>query len=293
MKLRPRAGPDFRNLRIQPLTSQPGWEGDPAFSPDGESIAFTWNDRPDNSQIYVKRLDKGEAVKLTDSDTGEIGALAWSPDGRQIAFKRQPPGLVGTVDAVSVAGGAEVTILNLTNANETSTIDWSPDGERLIFSDQPPGSTQLAIYSFNLQTGEKTKLTTPPAGIWGDWSPKFSPDGKTIAFKRVTDYWLDEIYLIPAAGGTARQMTSIKAGIWGHAWTANGDSLIVSCQRGSTILGIWRFPLADPSRPERIQQGAGDLVTPATARKGNRIAWVSRIWTPIFTGRPFRGRNRP
>ncbi|HMJ63458.1 MAG TPA: protein kinase, partial [Bryobacteraceae bacterium] len=278
MKLRPRAGPDFRNLRIQPLTSQPGWEADPAFSPDGESIAFTWNDRPDNPQIYVKRFDKGEAVKLTDSDTGQIGALAWSPDGRQIAFKRQPPGLGGAVHAVSVAGGAEVTILNLTNANETSSIDWSPDGERIIFSDQPPGSTQLAIYSFNLQTGEKTKLTTPPVGIWGDWSPKFSPDGKTIAFKRVTDYWLDEIYLIPATGGAARQMTSIKAGIWGHAWTANGDSLLVSCQRGSTVLGIWRFPLADPSRPERIQQGAGDLITPATARKTNRIAWVSRVW---------------
>ena len=278
MKLRPGADPEFRNLRIQPLTSQPGWEGDPAFSPNGESIAFTWNDRPDNPQIYVKRFDKGEAVKLTDSVTGEMGALVWSPDGRQIAFKRQLSGVGGAIRAVSVTGGAEATILSLANANVTSTIDWSLDGERLIFSDQPPGSTQLAIYSFNLHTGEKTKLTTPPVGIWGDWSPKFSPDGKTIAFKRVTDYWLDEIYLIPATGGAARQMTSIKAGIWGHAWTANGDSLLVSCQRGSTVLGIWRFPLADPSRPERIQQGAGDLITPATARKANRIAWVSRVW---------------
>jgi eukaryotic-like serine/threonine-protein kinase len=293
MKLRPAAAPDFRNLRIQPLTSQPGWEADPAFSPDGESVAFTWNDRPEDPQMYVKRLDTGEAVRLTDSDTGEIGALAWSPDGRQIAFKRQLHGLEGAIHAVLVAGGAELPILNLANANETSSIDWSPDGKKLIFSDQPPGSTQLAIYSFNLQTGEKIKLTTPPAAIWGDWSPKFSPDGKTIAFKRVTDYWLDEIYLIPAAGGAARQMTSIKAGIWGHAWTANGDSLIVSCQRGSTVLGIWRFPLADPLRPERIQQGAGDLITPATARKANRIAWVSRVWDTNIYRAPIAGSDPP
>lgn len=277
-KLRPDTGPDFQNLRIQPLTSQPGWEADPALSPDGESIAFTWNDHPENPQIYVKRLDRGEAIKLTNSETGQIGALAWSPDGRQVAFKRQLPGSGGAIHVVPVGGGAESTILNLVNSNVTSAIDWSPDGERIVFSDQPPGSLQLVIYAFNLRTGEKTKLTTPPEGIWGDWSPKFSPDGKTIAFKRVTDYWLDDIYLMPAAGGPSRQMTSIKAGIWNHAWTADGNSLIVSCQRGSTILGIWRFPLADPSRPERIQQGVGDLIMPTTARKINRIAWVSRLW---------------
>lgn len=278
MKLRPAAGPDFQNLRIQPLTSQSGWEADPALSPDGASIAFTWNDRPENPQLYVKRLDGGEIVKLTNTENGHIGALTWSPDGRQIAFKRQLPGSAGAIHAIPAAGGAESTILNLVNPNVTSAIDWSPDGERIVFSDQPPGSSQLVIYAFNLRTGEKTKLTTPPEGVWGDWSPKFSPDGETIAFKRVTDYWLDDIYLMPAAGGSPQQLTSIKAGIWNHAWTADGDNLIVSCQRGSTILGIWRFPLADPSHPERIQQGVGDLIMPTTARKTNRIAWVSRQW---------------
>ena len=67
-----------------------GWEADPAFSSDGKFIAFTWNDHPENPQIYVKRFDGGEPVKVTDSRTGQIGSLAWSPDGRRIAFKMQP-----------------------------------------------------------------------------------------------------------------------------------------------------------------------------------------------------------
>lgn len=288
-KLRPSADSDFRNLRIEPLTSQPGWESDPAFSPDGNSVAFTWKSRAENPQIYLKRIDVGGAFKLTNFQTGDIAALVWSPDARQIAFKKQVAGQAGGIYEVPAQGGPGSLIVNLNNANETSSIDWSPDGEKLVFSDQPPGSTQLAIYSFNLRTGEKIKLTAPPRGIWGDWSPTFSPDGKTIAFKRVTGYWLDEIYLLPATGGTVRQLTSIKAGIWGHAWTRNGRSLLVSCQRGSTILGIWRFSLSDPLRPERVQQGASDLILPATARKSNRIAWVNRIWDTNIYRAPTSG----
>lgn len=284
---------DFRNLRIEPLTSQPGWETHPALSPDGKSVAYTWNAYPDNAQIYVKELDGGETVKLTNSETGSIGSLVWSPDAHRIAFNRQVAGLGGGIYTIPVEGGPESAIVNLANANNTSSIDWSPNGEKLVFSDQPPGSTQLAIYTFNLRTGEKIKLTNPPEGIWGDWSPKFSPDGKTIAFKRVTGYWLDEIYLVPAAGGAARQLTSIKAGISGHAWTRNGNSLLISCQRGSTILGIWRFPLADPMRPERIQQGESDLIMPATARRSNRIAWVNRVWDTNIYRAPLSGPEPP
>jgi len=278
-KLRPSAAFETGNLHIRPLTSQPGWEADPALSPDGTFIAFTWNDHPENPQIYVKRFDGGEPVKVTDSPTGQIGSLAWSPDGRQIAFKiqwRRSGG--GEIRSIPATGGAESIATTLTDADLTSAIDWSPDGEKLVFSDKSPSSSQPSVYAFNLHTGEKVKLTTPPAGIWGDWSPKFSPDGKTIAFKRVTDYWLDEIYLIPAAGGAARRVTSINASIWGHAWMSSGDSLLISCQRENTIHGIWRFSLADPLRPERIQQGAGDLITPAAGRKSERIAWVNRVW---------------
>jgi eukaryotic-like serine/threonine-protein kinase len=193
--------PEMTELRSYPLTSQVGWEGSPALSPDGEWVAFSWTERLDfPRQIYVKRLDADAPTRLTDSASGgNIGPLVWSPDAKRIAFKRcfgQPGGIY----LMAKEGGDEKKVVELSNSNPSSSIDWSPDGTQMAFSDASPASDQLSIYLFNLQTGEKRKLTAPPPQVWGDWDPKFSPDGETVAFKRVTEYWADDIYLVPTVG---------------------------------------------------------------------------------------------
>ncbi len=275
---RKKNAPEFSNLKIEPLTSQAGWEGHPALSPDGQSIAFTWTERLDGlKQIYVKRLNGTQPVEVTNSQSGDIGYLAWSPDGKRIAFKRQY-GRPGAIYTIRSTGGDEHKVLDLMNADVSSAIDWSPDGSELVFSDALPDLSHLAIYIYNLTTGEKRKLISPAPDSWGDWDPKFSPDGKKVAFKRVTSFWADNIYIVPAAGGTPRRVTAGTASIWGHAWTADGKSLIVSCQRNSTIHGIWKFPVDRKAQPELIARGGMDAITPSTNRKTNRIAWANQLW---------------
>jgi Tol biopolymer transport system component len=271
--------PEFADLSIQPLTSQGGWEACPALSPNGQSIAFTWTEKLDGTrQIYVKQRDGTEPVQLTHTKSEDnVGPLVWSPNGDQIAFERWQ-GSTSAIYSIASAGGDEKKILDLTGANPSSTIDWSADGMQLAFSEPLPGSDRLAVYLFNMRTGEKRKLTSPPSEDWGDWDPKFSPDGSTIAFKRVTSFWTDDIYLVPAAGGAPSRLTANRRGIWGHAWVSDGRSLIVSCQRGSTLFGLWRFPLTPHAEPERISQGGIDAVSPATGRKTRRLAWVNQLW---------------
>ena len=78
-------------LRAVPLTSYPGVEGPPTFSPDGNQVAFTWNgEKQENYDIYIKLIGVGPPLRLTTHPDAD-GSPAWSPDGRHIAFLRGEP----------------------------------------------------------------------------------------------------------------------------------------------------------------------------------------------------------
>jgi serine/threonine protein kinase len=71
-----------------PLTTYPGWEASPSFSPDGNEVVFSWNrGEGSNSDIYRKLIGPGEPLRLTSHPARE-GWPAWPPDGRYIAFQR-------------------------------------------------------------------------------------------------------------------------------------------------------------------------------------------------------------
>lgn len=294
-----RAAPEFADLKIRPLTSQAGWENAPALSPDGRSIAFTWTDKLDGVRnLYIKRLSDNAPVKLTNNSNGLIGYPAWSPDGKRIAFKysvNESGKRGGSLYLLSINDGKQQKAFDLKDSNLSSSIDWSPDGTELAFSDAMPGTERLAIYLQKLQTGKTRRLTSPPKDDWGDWNPKFSPDGSTVAFKRVGGFWFDDMYLVAERGGVPRRLTATRRGIWGHAWLPDGKSLIVSYQRAGSIFGIWRFPIAPNGQPERISLSAIDAITPTASRRTDTIAWVNQVWdlniyrtSVAGTGRPVR-----
>ena len=101
------------------------------------------------------------------------------------------------------SGGTPVKVTSLGNGNLSSSIDWSPDGSRVVSSDCWPDCQHLAIFSLDLRTSHKQRLTnlrfrTGEIGI-----PRYSPDGKQIAFKRVTGLWRDTLYVMPSTGGSS------------------------------------------------------------------------------------------
>src|SRR4029077_7751596 len=119
----------FRPPRVVPFTSFPDRAEGPAFSPDGNYVAFArYSDAPEVSGIYIKQVDGSHLLQLTKNEKDYFCCPVWSPDGRYIAFSRYPKeehGVSHGIYIVSAIGGAARKLFS--GAPAPPPLDWSPD----------------------------------------------------------------------------------------------------------------------------------------------------------------------
>jgi Tol biopolymer transport system component len=117
--------------KLVTVTTYPGSELQPRFSPDGNQVAFSWDgDKGGNFDIYVKLLGETNALRLT-TDAGEDTFPAWPPDGKRIAFERLVSGRSTGIYTISPLGGTEQKISDFPAYGQMA---WTPDGKWLAVS---------------------------------------------------------------------------------------------------------------------------------------------------------------
>jgi eukaryotic-like serine/threonine-protein kinase len=147
----------------------------PAFSPDGERIAFR-SERQGGGIFVMGRT--GESVRRI-TDNGYTPA--WSPDGTQLVFATQPPNVfqVGFSDlwAVTLASGDRRRVSDVKGIQPS----WSPHGHRIAYW---TGFAEGLIGQRDISTipaeGGTPVLVTSDAAL--DWNPVWSPDGRHLYF---------------------------------------------------------------------------------------------------------------
>jgi dipeptidyl aminopeptidase/acylaminoacyl peptidase len=222
------------------FTTSPQNSNSPRWSPDGQSLAFissrasaegTANDaRP---QIWILSMSGGEARRITNLKNGANG-FQWSPDGKRftclsrtgpsdnrpenkdrsdvrhyshISYKFNDTGWFDDrrshICIVDAKTGAAKQITSGEDWNDADP-QWSPDGTKIAFVSNRTGkeyeeNRNADVWVIPAEGGALVKISDHDEA---DNSPRWSPDGKTIAFVgRLRDEEHPKIWLAPSAGG--------------------------------------------------------------------------------------------
>ncbi|HKA21490.1 MAG TPA: protein kinase, partial [Blastocatellia bacterium] len=272
---------DLAGITLTPLTTDPGYEGEPTFSADGQRIAYV-SDRTGDFEIFLKQISGGPDINLTENKADDVQP-AFSPDGKQIAFVSTRasssnllyPGvdyslLGGDIWVMSALGGSPRRI-----AESGNFPSWSPDGTAIIYTNSTSWFRHK-MYRVSAQGGEPQEIPITfksdesPAPFWLHAS--YSADERWIAFDTG-----GKVFVVSAAGGEAH---AIVAGQH-PTWTSDGRSIIYSNNASGKSFSLWQLPVSategiasGPAQPLTV--GRGRDLQAAISRDNKTIAFAAQ-----------------
>ncbi len=195
----------------------PAWKAafqHPALSPDGQRLAVTIASS-NRTDIWIKQLDRGPALKLTFDGAGNIYP-AWTPDGQHITYEGQAAG--GQDIWRKRADGSAQAVLQLHQTRDLAESRWSRDGKWLVIR------TSVGVEGSGDILAMRPGIDSVPAVLVGtkftEISPTLSPDARWMAYAS-DETGQSEIYVVPFPNASAAKWPISSRGgrepLWSHS----------------------------------------------------------------------------
>jgi Tol biopolymer transport system component len=144
---------------------------------------------------------------------------------------------------------------------------WSPDGSRIVFVSDRDG--RFHLYTMNADGSGVQPFTS---GESQERAPAWSPDGSRIAFSSNRDAGRDQVFVMPVAGGDARQVT--RGGGSQPAWSPDGKQLAFVREQGG-VTHIYAANADGSGEPKQLTSANQRHIDPSWSPDGKRIAFVA------------------
>jgi Tol biopolymer transport system component/predicted Ser/Thr protein kinase len=269
---------------VHRLTDFTGLEEFPAIAPDLKSIAFTA--RVDGSrQIFVRLLAGGTPLQIT-TDAVDHELPRWTRDASSVVyFSPAVRGdIQGTIWEISALGGAPRRVID-----SVGGADVRRDGRIACFR---LASGKIEVVSVSPDGADLRVIVQFDEPVYYKY-PRWSPDGKWIAYQRGDGVRWD-IFAVPACGGPPRQLTRDNRQIHGLTWLPDSSGIVYSSSLGTTMpylptLGLWEVGL-DGANPRLVAPPDLSYLQPDIHQSGamaaSRLQMQFDLWRFPTDGSP-------
>ena len=251
-----------------------GISGPPAFSPGGHQVAFVRSSVGEASLVIASLDGSGERVLESYKAPERIypPRVAWSLDGKTLAFGQRSPRPVLTLIPADGGSGQPITGAHWKDFQDFT---WLPDSRHLVVVGSPQGASgsirAAQLYEVPVEGGEARQITQ---GLSWYTGVRVSADGKAVL--ALQDQTLATIQVAtPGKESEARPLSAgdqTRDGQDGLAWTPEGKIVYFSFSNGRGDL--WEMD-ADGSNPHRLTNGGASFsYMPAVSLLGNFMAFA-------------------
>jgi tricorn protease len=240
-----------------------------ALSPDGKKIAVVAH----GEVFAASAKDGGQAVRVT-STPGPESDVEWSPDSTRIAYLSQRDAITHLF-VYDFLKHAETQLTHDPVSDRSP--EFSPDGKSIAFV---RGRKELRVVNIE----SKQERLAASGFIGGNFGPSaftWSPDSQWLAYANAGAGTLRNIYVVPAAGGAAKQISFLaNTNVSSIQWSPDGKFVLYETGQRTETPEIARIDLT-PRQPDYTEQKFEDLFKPEPARPGRGNAEAKPPVKPV------------